>query len=134
VTDVFSKVKRSEVMARIRGGGNASTEKRLIALMREHGIKGWRRNRPLPGKPDFVFPVRHVAVFVDGCFWHRCPKCYRKPATNAGFWEAKINRNVERDRQINCELRKRGWKVVRIWEHQLKSPNRLLRSLARRVL
>jgi len=117
MADVFTPQKRSEVMSRIRGKGNASTEQRMIELFREHGIKGWRRNWPLTGKPDFVFPKLRVAVFVDGCFWHRCPKCYRKPATNAEFWEAKIGRNVERDKEVNGELKKKGWKVVRIWEH-----------------
>lgn len=106
-------------MSRIRGKGNASTEQRMIRLFRERGIKGWRRNRPLPGKPDFVFPKLRIALFVDGCFWHRCPKCYHKPATNADFWEAKIGRNVERDKEVNLELKKRGWKVVRVWEHEL---------------
>lgn len=108
-------------MSHIRGKGNASTEQRMIRLFREHGIKGWRRNRPLPGKPDFVFPKQRIAVFVDGCFWHRCPKCYRKPATNAEFWEAKIGRNVDRDKEVNRELKNRGWKVVRVWEHELRS-------------
>ena len=119
MTDVFTSRKRSEVMSRIRGKGNASTEQRMIRLFRERGIKGWRRNRPLPGKPDFVFPKLRIALFVDGCFWHRCPKCYHKPATNADFWEAKIGRNVERDKEVNLELKKRGWKVVRVWEHEL---------------
>lgn len=128
MADVFTPEKRSEVMSRIRGRGNASTEVRMIRLFREHGIKGWRRNWPLPGKPDFVFPKRRIALFVDGCFWHRCPKCYRKPSTNAEFWEAKIGRNVVRDREVNRELRKRGWRVLRVWEHELKSgklPRRL---------
>lgn len=134
MADVFSREKRSEVMSRIRGRGNASTELRLIALMREHGIKGWRRNWPLPGRPDFVFPKRRVAVFVDGCFWHRCPKCYRAPATNAEFWEAKTLRNAARDREVARELRRRGWRVIRIREHELrrrtaKPPSRALRRL-----
>ena len=106
-------------MSRIRGKGNASTEQRMIRLFRERGIKGWRRNWPLPGKPDFVFPKLRIALFVDGCFWHRCPKCYHKPATNADFWEAKIGRNVERDKEVSRELKNRGWKVVRVWEHEL---------------
>jgi DNA mismatch endonuclease (patch repair protein) len=119
MADVFTPEKRSEVMSRIRGKGNASTEQRMIRLFRANGIKGWRRNWPLPGKPDFVFPKLRIALFVDGCFWHRCPKCYRQPATNAEFWEAKIGRNVERDKDVGRELKKRGWKVVRVWEHQL---------------
>lgn len=120
MADVFTPQKRSEVMSRIRGKGNASTEQRMIKHFREQGIKGWRRNWPLPGKPDFVFPKLRIAVFVDGCFWHRCPKCYRQPATNAEFWEAKIGRNVERDKEVNRELKERGWKVVRVWEHELR--------------
>ena len=64
--DVFTKAKRSEVMSRIRSRGNRATELRLIALMREHGITGWRRNVPLFGKPDFVFRAAKLAVFVDG--------------------------------------------------------------------
>ena len=68
MADIFTKAKRSEVMARIRGSGNRATELRLIALMREHGITGWRRNAPVFGKPDFVFRRERVAVFVDGCF------------------------------------------------------------------
>lgn len=119
MADVFTKAKRSEVMSRIRGKGNASTEQRMIKLFREQGIKGWRRNWPLPGKPDFTFPKQRIAVFVDGCFWHRCPNCYHKPATNAEFWEKKIGRNVERDKEVNRDLKKRGWKVVRVWEHEL---------------
>lgn len=119
MADVFTPEKRSEVMARIRGKGNASTEQRLINLFREYGVAGWRRNWPLPGKPDFVFPKLRIAVFVDGCFWHRCPRCYRQPVTRADFWEAKIARNVERDREVKRELKQRGWRVARIWEHAL---------------
>lgn len=123
MADVFTVQKRSEVMSRIRGKGNASTEKRMIQLFREHGIKGWRRNWPLPGKPDFVFPKLRVALFVDGCFWHRCPMCYRQPATNAEFWEAKITRNVARDKEVNRELKMLGWRVARVWEHTLAKDN-----------
>lgn len=106
----------------------------MIRLMREHGIVGWRRNRPLPGKPDFVFPKQRVVVFVDGCFWHKCPRCFRKPATNAEFWETKINRNVARDREVNRELKKRHWRVLRFWEHDLKSNSKAVSGrIARRL-
>jgi DNA mismatch endonuclease (patch repair protein) len=72
--DVFTKAKRSAVMSLIRSRGNRATELSLIALMGEHGITGWRRNAPVYGKPDFVFRGPKVAVFVDGCFWHGCPR------------------------------------------------------------
>jgi DNA mismatch endonuclease (patch repair protein) len=77
--DVFTKAKRSEVMSKIRGRGNRSTELEMVKLFRRHGITGWRRNQPVFGKPDFIFRRHKVAVFVDGCFWHGCPKHGRKP-------------------------------------------------------
>jgi DNA mismatch endonuclease (patch repair protein) len=77
--DVFTQKKRSEVMSRIRGKGNEKTEVRLAKLMRKAGIRGWRRHLPIPGRPDFSFRQQKVAVFVDGCFWHGCPRCFRLP-------------------------------------------------------
>ena len=123
MTDVFTKAKRSAVMSRIRSRGNRATELRLIALMREHGITGWRRNAPVFGNPDFIFRRERVAVFVDGCFWHGCPKHGTRPKQNRKFWDAKIQKNKERDRSVNRELRKAGWRVMRIWEHDLSARN-----------
>lgn len=88
-------------------------------------LTGWRRNQPLLGKPDFTFRRERVAVFVDGCFWHGCPKCYRRPSSNRKYWDAKIDANRKRDRYVSRELRKLGWKVVRIWQHQLANPARV---------
>lgn len=133
--DVFTRQKRSEVMARIRGKGNRETELALRALLREHKINGWRRHYPIPGRPDFAFPGERVAVFVDGCFWHRCPKCSNMPANNREFWERKLNGNVARDRLVTRELRIEGWAVLRIWEHELQKPRRVMnrvRALLRR--
>jgi DNA mismatch endonuclease (patch repair protein) len=120
MADIWSKAKRSEVMARIRGKGNRTTEVRLAALFRAHGITGWRRQHPLPGRPDFAFPARRLAVFVDGCFWHGCPRHGTLPKGNARFWREKLARNRARDREVNRELRRRGWRVIRIWEHELR--------------
>ena len=122
--DVFTKEKRSEVMSLIKGKGNKRTEGALIKIFKEHGITGWRRHLKLPGKPDFTFRKERLTVFVDGCFWHGCPKCYRAPKGNRKFWETKITRNRERDREVNKELRKRGWHVLRIAEHSLKKRDR----------
>lgn len=124
MADVFTKAKRSAVMSLIRSRGNRATELRLIALMREHGITGWRRNAPVFGKPDFVFRHERVAVFVDGCFWHGCPRHATKPANNRAFWQAKLARNAERDREVTRELRKAGWRVVRVWECALTRARR----------
>lgn len=118
--DVFTKEKRSEVMSRIRGKGNRRTEGVLLKLFREEGMTGWRRHLKLPGKPDFTFRKERLTVFVDGCFWHGCPKCYRAPKGNRKFWENKVSRNRERDREVNRVLRIRGWRVLRIAEHSLK--------------
>lgn len=135
--DVFSKAKRSEVMSRIRSTGNKDTEQKLAALMRAAEITGWRRQAALKyevgkmkdergtGKvkadrktvrPDFVFRAERVAVFVDGCFWHGCPRHATRPRQNRAFWDAKLARNEARDRVVTRGLRKAGWQVLRIWE------------------
>ena len=124
--DVFTKAKRSEVMSRIRGRGNKATELRLMAIFREFGINGWRRHQPVFGKPDFVFPQQRVALFVDGCFWHGCPKHSNMPANNRAFWMKKLTGNQTRDRLVTRTLRKNGWRVLRVWEHKLRSPDRVI--------
>lgn len=111
-------------MSKIKGSGNKDTELTLIRVFREYRITGWRRKSIEVGKPDFVFPKLKLALFVDGCFWHGCPKHQTWPKNNAEFWRKKITRNMERDREVNKELRKRGWRVFRIWEHELKLKNR----------
>jgi DNA mismatch endonuclease (patch repair protein) len=131
--DVFTTAKRSEVMSRIRGRGNRETELVLVAIFRRQGISGWRRNWPVFGRPDFVFPRERVAVFVDGCFWHGCPRHYNVPANNAAFWRRKRLVNRRRDRQVDRTLRKSGWRVVRIWEHALRDESRVA-TRVRRVL
>lgn len=133
MADIFTKAKRSALMAAIRGKGNKATELRLIALFRTHGITGWRRGVALFGKPDFVFRELRVAVFVDGCFWHACPLHGTKPLGNRVFWKKKFARNAERDREVTRTLRKAGWKVLRVWEHALarRHETRLLARLRR---
>ena len=69
-------------------------------------------------RPDIAFTARRVAVFVDGCFWHRCPEHGSKPAVNVGYWDPKLRRNVERDRAADTALAAAGWAVVRVWEHE----------------
>jgi len=125
MADIWSKQKRSEVMSLIRSRGNKATELRLIEIFREYGITGWRRNQPLLGKPDFTFRRERVVVFVDGCFWHGCPKCYKRPKSNRKFWDTKISNNRKRGRLVNRELRGAGWRVVRVWQHQLDSSARV---------
>jgi DNA mismatch endonuclease (patch repair protein) len=132
--DVFGGLKRPELMSRIRSSGNKSTEVKFAESLRSRKLCGWRRHLPLPGKPDFAFPKQKVAVFVDGCFWHGCPKCYVRPKTNRAFWDKKRADNMARDKRVTRQLRRQGWKVIRIWQHALqKSPsfclNRIRRAL-----
>jgi len=122
-------------MSRIKARGNERTEQELVRLLRASGISGWRRHLALEGRPDFAFPKQKVAVFVDGCFWHGCPKCYTRPKTNRAFWDRKRETNMARDKRVTRKLRLQGWKVIRIWQHSLqKSPttclNRIRRALS----
>lgn len=110
---------RSELMARIKSRGNKSTELRLVRLFRANGIRGWRRGSSMYGKPDFVFSKKHLVIFVDGCFWHGHPRRCRLPAKNRGYWSGKIEANKKRDANVNRQLKKAGWRVIRIWEHRL---------------
>ena len=144
MADILSKKERSALMAKVRSRGNDSTELRLIALFRELGITGWRRGVTLGWKrpkgrlaafrvrPDFVFRRGKVAVFVDGCFWHACPVHGTRPKQNAGFWREKLARNVARDRLVSRSLHARGWRVMRIWEHELRraKAGRLAKKIA----
>lgn len=116
-------------MSAIRGRGNRSTELLMASILRRHRVTGWRRHAELPGRPDFVFRGVKVALFVDGCFWHGCPRCYAPPRTNAKFWRSKVEGNRERDRRVNRALRADGWRVIRVWEHSLKRPAAVLRRL-----
>ncbi|MBI3985892.1 MAG: hypothetical protein HY343_03155 [Lentisphaerae bacterium] len=82
------------------------------------------------GKPDFVFPRSKLAVFVDGCFWHGCPKHATQPATNRAFWKKKFTANKARDLVVVRTLRQAGWRVIRVWEHELaKSPHRCVKRI-----
>ena len=86
-------------------------------------------------RPDFVFPKLRVAVFVDGCFWHGCPRHGTRPKGNASFWKKKLERNKARDREQTRALKRAGWRVLRIWEHELarKHEARLMSRLAKAV-
>ena len=131
MADALSKARRSAVMASVRGSGNKSTELALANIFRQRGITGWRRNQKIFGKPDFVFLKLKLVVFVDGCFWHGCPKHATQPKNNRAFWRRKFSRNKKRDMLVTCELRGQGWRVLRVWEHELCKANeaRLVRRL-----
>jgi DNA mismatch endonuclease (patch repair protein) len=98
----------------------------LGRLMWAAGLRGYRKQWPVAGKPDFAWPGRKVAVFVDGCFWHGC-RCKYLPRTNTAFWRSKIVNNRLRDQRVSRALRREGWKVVRIKECAVKRPSTLKR-------
>lgn len=124
MADVFDGKKRSEIMKKVRSRNNKSTELKLIQVFRENSIKGWRRGYPVKGHPDFVFLDKKIAVFVDGCFWHGHNCRNTRPADNADYWTKKRERNMKHDKEITELFDKRGWRVIRIWECELKKKNR----------
>ena len=111
----------------------------LMGMLREMGFPGYRCDwRKAPGRPDVAFVGRKLAIEIRGCFWHRCPVCSLSvPKKNLDYWEAKFARNVERDEQNLAALEAAGWKVLVLWEHQLKkkelpATRRLLYEFVRR--
>ena len=126
--DRVTKEQRSRIMSSIRGK-DTKPEMRLRRALHAEGLR-YRIRKQLPGRPDIVFGPARLAVFVQGCWWHRCPKHFRMPESNVDFWRAKFDRNVERDRQVATKLRRMGWSVLHIWEHDV---NGNLEASVRRV-
>lgn len=111
----------SAVMSRIRAK-NTTPELSVRQALRERGFTGYRLHyAKAPGRPDMAFVGRRVAIFVHGCFWHGCPHCQpRRPKTHKGFWNAKLDRNRERDVEKAHALKAAGWKVFTLWECRVK--------------
>ncbi len=114
--------KTSKTMSAIKGMNNKTTELCFRMMLARNGVKGWKMNyKSIVGKPDFFFEDRKLAVFIDGCYWHGCPTCGHIPKKHSEFWKAKIKRNQERDKRVTRENEDNGIKVIRFWEHELKS-------------
>lgn len=118
MVDTFTKEQRSQIMAKIKSK-DTKPEIFFRKLLYSKGIR-YRTHYPIDGKPDVVIVSQKIAIFVDGCFWHKCPKCCRLPNSNKDYWIEKIEKNVKRDKKINETLKSKGWKVIRIWEHEIK--------------
>lgn|SRR3989344_1547940 len=117
MADILSKQKRSWVMSRIKST-RTGPELKIKRFMKLLGFIC--QPKGIYGKPDFANKNLRMAVFIDGCFWHKCPNHYKDPKTNNSYWVSKIKRNVRRDKMVSKILRKGGWKVIRIWEHTIE--------------
>lgn len=115
----WTTMNRSQIMSRIRGF-NTKPERLFEDMLVESGMMGYEKQY---GKyhVDFAWVVEKVAVFVDGCFWHYCPKHYKDPKSNTVFWLEKKRRNIEKGKEVEVALIQDGWKIIRIWECEMKS-------------
>lgn len=117
--DTLTKAQRTKCMRRVRVK-NTKPELELRRALWNRGLR-YRLNRKIYGKPDLVFPGPRVAVFVDGCFWHGCKEHGSMPQTNKAFWRKKIERNIERDIEVNNYLSETGWEVLRFCSYEIAS-------------
>jgi len=129
--DIFLPEQRSRIMSRIRGRDTAP-ELLVRSSLHRLGYRFRLHRKDLAGTPDLVFPSRHSVVFVNGCFWHghHCPRGHL-PASNAKFWEAKIEKNKRRDKRVCWQLHKEGWKVLTVWGCETKKISMLVEKLIR---
>ncbi len=129
--DIWSKEKRSKVMAKIRSE-NTKPEVMLRSLLHKEGFRFRIHKKDLPGKPDIVLPKYNTIIFVHGCFWHYHKNCRegRIPDTNSIFWSNKLRKTVERDKQYQEALCNLGWQVLVVWECELeKRPKKTLNKI-----
>lgn len=115
MTDVLTPSQRSYNMSQIK----ASKTKPELKLKKTLQVLGFAYQPKMYGRPDFSNKKEKIIIFIDGCFWHRCPKHFIKPKSNIQFWTNKIKQNVQRDKKVTQKLRSEGWKVIRIWEHEV---------------
>lgn len=129
MTDIFSKKKRSEIMSKVR----SKDSKIEIEFRKKLWSAGFRYRKNATkyfGKPDLVLRKYKTVIFIDSCFWHGCKKHGSMPQTRKRFWEAKIERNKQRDKEVSKHYKKTGWKIFRIWEHKIKaSPEKIIEEM-----
>lgn len=123
--DGRSPIPQKETISKIMSANKAKNTKPEILFRRalfKLGIRGYRLNwKKAPGRPDIAFPGRKLAIFINGCFWHRCEKCRpNSPKSNIEFWTSKFLKNIERDQLKTLQLKSLGWTVVTIWECEIK--------------
>lgn len=132
MSDIFSKEKRSEIMSKVRSK-DSKIEIEFRKKLWRAGFRYRKNAKKYFGKPDIVLPKYKTVIFVDSCFWHGCKKHGSMPKTRKEFWEAKIKRNMARDREVNRYYRREGWYLFRIWEHEAKDADKIIDNLKKIV-
>jgi DNA mismatch endonuclease (patch repair protein) len=129
MVDILTQEQRKYNMSRIKGK-NTGPEVNLRKLLFAKGVRGYRIHYKLSGKPDIVFTRKKIAIFIDGCFWHKFQIDFQEQETRKEFWMKKINSNVERDLKNTRQLQKEGWIVLRFWEHEIrKTPDNVVEKI-----
>ena len=117
--DKITKEQRSKIMSKIKA--KSKLEDMVSRELWKRGIRYRRNVRSLMGTPDFAIKKYKIVIFIDSCFWHFCPVHGKIPKSNVEFWEKKLNRNMERDREVNQYYEKSDWNLLRFWEHEVRS-------------
>lgn len=129
MADTFSQRKRSKIMSRVKSKDSA-IEIILRKGLWKSGFRYRKNSSQYLGKPDIILKKYKAVIFIDSCFWHGCPKHLRMPSSNQKYWETKIARNQERDKEINSYYGKNNWRIIRVWEHDiLKNPDRCVNKI-----
>ena len=124
--DVFDIEKRSAVMRAVKSK-DTTPEMKVRRLLHRAGYRFRLHHKDLPGKPDLVFPGKRAAILIHGCFWHQHPSCRHadRPSSNNPYWDKKLNRNVERDKANVSALEEKGWRVLVLWECEIRNSDPL---------
>ena len=133
--DLLTKEKRSWNMSRIKGK-DTKPEKIVRSILHKNGFRFRLNRKDLPGKPDIVLPKYKTVILVHGCFWHRHSRCKYayNPKSRVEFWQKKFSENIERDKFVKKELRKMGWKVIIVWECEIRNMEKLKNVLLKKLL
>jgi len=126
--DTVSKQKRSEIMSHVK-----NKDSKMEILFRKELWKTGLRYRKNSGRPDIVLPKYKTTVFIDSCFWHGCKKHCRIPSVRKNYWAQKIARNTERDKEVSKHYKKQGWKVIRIWEHEINKGQKTINKIINNI-
>lgn len=132
MADIFDRKTRSKIMSSIKSK-DTKAEIILRQALWKSGLR-YRVHYGIQGKPDIVFVSKKLAIFVDGCFWHRCPDCFRMPKSNKKYWKDKIKGNVKRDKIVGNSLASQGWSVLRFYECEIgKEPGKAVKKIKKKL-